>query len=208
MRLSASLFLAVTMSVVGAGCGSGGRSGAATTTTAPPATTTAATTTSGAGALQAEADATAAGDIPDNQVFLVFRDVPAGYSMKYPEGWVGAAGIGQQGLLPGQEQRHPRGCLCRRCVDAGKRAGRPARAEGGAGAEPAAGDDALRPARVQGRVSDGERPEPGNGQARHAVGRPLLRPEAGPARRARSRRPVGVDNVDAYRLISESFRWS
>jgi len=39
MRLSASLFLAVTMSVVGAGCGSGGRSGAATTTTAPPATT-------------------------------------------------------------------------------------------------------------------------------------------------------------------------
>jgi hypothetical protein len=87
MRLSASLFLAVTMSVVGAGCGSGGRSGAATTTTAPPATTAAATTTSGAGALQAEANATAAGDIPDNQVFLVFRDVPAGYSMKYPEGW-------------------------------------------------------------------------------------------------------------------------
>ena len=67
MRLSASLFLAITMSVVGAGCGSGGRSGAATTTTAPPAMTAAATTTSGAGALQAEADATAAGDIPDNQ---------------------------------------------------------------------------------------------------------------------------------------------
>jgi hypothetical protein len=36
--------------------------------------------------LQPEANATAAGDIPDNQVFLVFRS-PAGYSMKYPEGW-------------------------------------------------------------------------------------------------------------------------
>src|SRR5580765_1670123 len=37
--------------------------------------------------LQPEANATAAGDIPDNQVFLVFRNAPAGYSMKYPEGW-------------------------------------------------------------------------------------------------------------------------
>src|SRR5581483_2906971 len=46
-----------------------------------------ATTTSGAGALQAEANATSAGDIPDNQVFLLFRDGRAGYSMKYPEGW-------------------------------------------------------------------------------------------------------------------------
>jgi hypothetical protein len=29
----------------------------------------------------------ATGDIPDNQVFLVFRDHGAGYSIKYPEGW-------------------------------------------------------------------------------------------------------------------------
>jgi hypothetical protein len=41
----------------------------------------------GPGGLQAEANAAAAGDIPDNQVFLVFRNGPAGYSMKYPEGW-------------------------------------------------------------------------------------------------------------------------
>ncbi len=26
-------------------------------------------------------------DIPDNQVFLTFRDPAAGYSIKYPEGW-------------------------------------------------------------------------------------------------------------------------
>lgn len=42
---------------------------------------------SGAGALVPEAQATAAGDIPDNQVFLVFHDRAGGYSMKYPEGW-------------------------------------------------------------------------------------------------------------------------
>jgi hypothetical protein len=41
----------------------------------------------GPGGLQAEANAAAAGDIPDNQVFLVFRNGRAGYSMKYPEGW-------------------------------------------------------------------------------------------------------------------------
>ncbi len=42
---------------------------------------------SGPGALAGEANAAAAGDIPDNQVFLVFRNGRAGYSMKYPEGW-------------------------------------------------------------------------------------------------------------------------
>jgi len=34
-----------------------------------------------------EANANAAGDIRDNQVFLVFRNGAAGYSMKYPKGW-------------------------------------------------------------------------------------------------------------------------
>jgi hypothetical protein len=40
-----------------------------------------------AGALSAEARSAATGDIPDNQVFLVFSDPTAGWSMKYPEGW-------------------------------------------------------------------------------------------------------------------------
>ena len=40
-----------------------------------------------AGALSAEAKSAATGDIPDNQVFLTFSDRAAGYSMKYPEGW-------------------------------------------------------------------------------------------------------------------------
>jgi hypothetical protein len=44
-------------------------------------------TSSGAGALVAEAQSAAAGDIPDNQVFLAFRNGSAGYSIRYPEGW-------------------------------------------------------------------------------------------------------------------------
>src|SRR6266566_4498286 len=81
-----------TLAAVAAGCGS-------STHTTPPATTAHASTTvpaakpattapaSAPGALQAEANSAAAGDIPDNQVFLVFRNGRGGYSIKYPEGW-------------------------------------------------------------------------------------------------------------------------
>jgi asparagine N-glycosylation enzyme membrane subunit Stt3 len=42
---------------------------------------------SNAGALSAEAQSAATGDIPDNQVFLVYHNPSAGYTIKYPEGW-------------------------------------------------------------------------------------------------------------------------
>jgi hypothetical protein len=59
-----------------------------TTTTTPSATTTTTSTTAttpAPGALQGEALSTAAGDIPDNQMFVVYSG-PA-FSMKVPEGW-------------------------------------------------------------------------------------------------------------------------
>ena len=62
--------------IVVAGCGGAGTSAPQTTTSsmaAPP--------------LQGEAASAATGDIPDNQVFLVFRDRAGGYAIKYPEGW-------------------------------------------------------------------------------------------------------------------------
>ncbi len=55
-----------------AGCGSSGSSSSAS---------------SGAGTSAAEATAAATGDIPDNQVFLTYRNKAGGYSLKYPEGW-------------------------------------------------------------------------------------------------------------------------
>src|SRR5438874_1864095 len=88
MRAVASVATLLALAAL-AGCG---RSKHATapppsgaTGTAP--TSTASGTTTGPSALQAEATAAAAGDIPDNQVFLTFHDAAAGYSMKYPEGW-------------------------------------------------------------------------------------------------------------------------
>lgn len=71
-------------------CGSNKAASPAATTTAPVATTAAATTTTattatGPGALQAEVAATGAGDIPDNQVFVLYSG--KSFGMKFPEGW-------------------------------------------------------------------------------------------------------------------------
>src|SRR5205823_8868872 len=67
-----------------AGCG-GGRHQASSSPPTSSQSTTQETSTS-PGALQAEAASVATGDIPDNQVYLVYRS-SAGWSMKYPEGW-------------------------------------------------------------------------------------------------------------------------
>ena len=90
----------VVSAVVAAACGgssaSTGSSAAGSTASQPgtagaaaPTVTTAPATTADApvGALTAEAASAASGDIPDNQVFVVFDDPAGGWSMKYPEGW-------------------------------------------------------------------------------------------------------------------------
>jgi hypothetical protein len=76
------LLLACTLLVA---CGS--KKAQAPATTTAPVITAAATTTAaaGPGALQAEVAATGAGDIPDNQVFVVYSG--KSFSMKFPEGW-------------------------------------------------------------------------------------------------------------------------
>jgi hypothetical protein len=74
------------VALTAAGCGHSGHKVAPVVST-QSRTTTSAPSPSSPGALQAEANAAAAGDIPDNQVFLVFHNGGAGYSMKYPEGW-------------------------------------------------------------------------------------------------------------------------
>ena len=85
------LALLVLVAVIAAGCGGSKSAPATTVTTAAATPTTTPTTTTTASAspspLQAEAKAAATGDVPDNQVFLRFADRAAGYSMKYPEGW-------------------------------------------------------------------------------------------------------------------------
>jgi hypothetical protein len=89
-------FLLLIAALVVAGCGSSSHSSSTASASAPPqpsSTTQSASTSTGQsgsaspGALSGEAASAATGDIPDNQVFLVFDNKGAGYSIKYPEGW-------------------------------------------------------------------------------------------------------------------------
>lgn len=69
-RTGARLLAAATATALAlTGCGSGSSSA------------------SSSGGAQSEAQSAASGDIPDNQQFLVYRNAGGGYSMKYPEGW-------------------------------------------------------------------------------------------------------------------------
>jgi hypothetical protein len=189
-----------------AGCGSSNKAAApppTTTAPTPPKTTTATTASPTPGALQAEANAAAAGDIPDNQVFLVFANPAAGYSLKYPEGWA------QQGSGSHVTFRDKNN-IVRIVVASG---GKPTVAAVRAG---------LGTAQVTGQP-----------QLITVSGRPAFKvtyttestPNAVTGKRAKlvtdryylwkgGRRavidlgtPQGVDNVDAYRLMVESFRW-
>jgi hypothetical protein len=198
------------VAIVVAGCGSGGSS-PTTAATKAAATTTATTNTQpastiGAGALQAEANAAAAGDIPDNQIFLVFHDPQAGYSVKYPEGWA------QQGSA-GHVTFRDKNNVIRAVVSSG-----PAWTKASVQSDVRA----LKGARVQGApqsIQLSGRP------AFKVVYRTVSAPNPVTGKRVtltvdryylstRNRRavldlgsPVGVDNVDAYRLISQSFKW-
>ena len=204
-----------------AGCGGGSSSSptpapaapAASTTPAASGTTTAppggAGASSGSGALTAEAQATAAGDIPDNQVFLTFSNAAAGYSMQYPEGWA-QRGTGR--LVTIQDKNN----LVRITV-----------LKGGAPTLASVRTDMVRletatpslrfeaPASVvlKGKhavkvvYSTESAPNPVTGKRVKLVVDRYYVLGSGKVAIVDLGTPQGVDNVDAYRLMIESFRW-
>jgi hypothetical protein len=194
---SAAALLALT------GCGSSHRAQPPATSTSGGGATTPSTSTGGPGALQAEANATAAGDIPDNQVFLVFRNGAAGYSMKYPEGWA------QQGSGKHVTFRDKNN-IVRIVVGSGAA---PTKADVGrlTGASVQSGPQAMTLTHAKAYkvvYSTESAPNAVTGKRvklvvdRYYVWKPgrLAVVDLGT--------PEGVDNVDAYRLMIESFRWS
>jgi hypothetical protein len=169
------------------------------------------TTTNGQSpnALQGEAGSAATGDIPDNQVFVTFRDVPAGYSMKYPEGWA-QNGTGRRVAFRDKNN------VVRVVVQPGSPetvAG--VRAEMAALTRAAPSLQFRAPARISiGRapaieVDYGTESSPNpvtNKRVKLTVNRFYLW-HAGKRAVVDLGTPVGVDNVDAYRLMIQSFRW-
>jgi hypothetical protein len=189
------------------GCGSSHQAQAPATSTSGGGATRPATSTGGPGALQAEANATAAGDIPDNQVFLVFKNGAAGYSMKYPEGWA------QQGSAKRVTFRDKNNIV--RIVVSSGAAPTKASVQADVGR--------LRGASVQSGPQTMTLP---HAKAYKVVYSTESAPNAVTGKRVKLvvdryyvwkpgrlavvdlGTPEGVDNVDAYRLMIESFRWS
>ena len=172
--------------------------GSTATTTTAPTTTTA----SGPSALQAEATAKAAGDIPDNQMFLVFTNAKAGYSMKYPEGWA-QAGNGDHVTIRDKNN----------IVRIEVAPGLPSLAQVKsdlAGTQIVSGPKKItiggKPA-IKVTYSTQSAPNPVTGKrVTLDVDRYYLSNGSKEAI-VDLGTPHGVDNVDAYRMMIESFRW-
>jgi hypothetical protein len=199
----------LTLAVVASGCGGSTNEPAATTATPAPASTSPSTATaapaSGPGALQAEANAAAAGDIPDNQVFLLFRNDRAGYEVKYPEGWA-QQGSGNQTVFRDKNN------IVRVVVQKGSL--------------PAAGevraDRSLKGARITSAPAAStiarahalkvvyttrSAPSPVTGKRVTLTVDRYYLARGGHLATVDLGTPVGVDNLDAYRLMVNSFRW-
>ncbi|MGZ4380999.1 MAG: hypothetical protein ACXVZ3_06230 [Gaiellaceae bacterium] len=155
------------------------------------------------GALQPDAASVASGDIPDNQVFLVFRDARAGYSMKYPEGWA------QQGAGARVTFRDKDNVV--RVVIAKGTATAATIAHDLAALHGAHVRSGPGPATIPGAFkvvyTTESAPNPVTGKRVTLTVDRYYLPRGGRTAVVDLGTPVGVDNVDAYRLMIESFRW-
>jgi hypothetical protein len=203
--------LAAFLLLVAAGCG-GSKHAAGTTaaTTAAPATTTTTATTAPAttqpappGALTGEARSAAAGDIPDNQVFVTYSG--AAFSMKTPEGW---ARTGSAGKVTFRDKNNilrvviapapaPTVAAVRRelATLAGAHVQTPPQAIKVAGV----------PA-VKAVYSTKSAPNPVTGKSVTLIVDHYELGRNGKRAVIDLGSPAGVDNVDAYRLMNQSFK--
>jgi hypothetical protein len=205
--------------LIASGCGSTSHSAApaparGTTSSAspPPAsgtTTSAATPASGPGALSGEAQSAATGDIPDNQVFLVFHNHGAGYSIKYPEGWTQQGNSGNVTFKDKNNLVH---------IVVGRGA-KPSLASVAAQltalkrTTPSLTFTAPRPVRIgaataiKAKYTTKSAPNPVTGKRVTLTVDRYEFAHTGRLAVVDLGTPVGVDNVDAYRMMIQSFTW-
>jgi hypothetical protein len=160
--------------------------------------------------VSAETRSAATGDIPDNQVFLVFRNRPGGYSIKYPEGWT-QVGSGRDVTFKDKDN------LVHVAVASG-----PAPTVGAASDELAKLKRSNRALIVTGepkRLRVGGNTTIRSGYSTRGVPNPVTGKRVtllvdryqvatnGKTATIDLGTPKGVDNVDAYRLMIESFNW-
>jgi hypothetical protein len=161
------------------------------------------------GALSAEAQSAAAGDIPDNQVFLTFRNTSAGYAMKYPEGWSQRGSAGDVTLQDKSNVVHvvvgsgPSPTVAGVRADLARlRAASPSLRFQAPRAMSLPGGPA-----VKATYTTESAPNPVTGKRVTLVVDRYVLARGGKRAVIDLGTPRGVDNVDAYRMMIESFRW-
>jgi hypothetical protein len=166
-------------------------------------------TTAGAGALSGEAKSAATGDIPDNQVFLTFKNPGGGYAMRYPEGWA-QQGAGRDVTFQDKNNLVHVVVVPGSAPTSSSVAAQLAKLRT---TTPSLQADAPRQVTVHGtpavKVTYTTVSSP-NSVTGKRVQLTVDRYELGRNGKVATvdlGTPVGVDNVDAYRMMIESFRW-
>jgi hypothetical protein len=187
--------------LIAAGCGKSSSSSSSSNSSS--------STTAGAGALSGEAKSAATGDIPDNQVFLTFKNPGGGYAMRYPEGWA-QQGSGRDVTFQDKNNLVHVVVAPGSAPTSSSVAAQLAKLHT---ATPSLKADTPRPVTLHGTpvvkvtYSTVSSPNSVTGKRvkltvdRYELGR------NGQVATVDLGTPVGVDNLDAYRLMIESFRW-
>jgi hypothetical protein len=216
-----SLLFAATVLALAAvltGCGSGSSTSSTSSSVAQP-TSTASTAASRAkpascgstvSSGSSEAASTAAGDIPDNQNFLTFQNRPAGYSISYPEGWARSGSGDHVGFrdksntITIQVSQGPAATPTSVDRQMKQMAGTDPCLSAGSAQSAAVGHNQA----VKVTYTTKGAKSPVTGQRPKVTVDRYVYSKGGRVATVDLANPVGVDNVDAYRMISESFRWS
>jgi hypothetical protein len=193
-RAQAALGLLLAMLLV-AGCGSSKKSN---------------TSAQGGGATKAaEAKSLATGDIPDNQVFLTFHNAAAGYSILYPEGWARKGSGNDVTLQDKDNQIHI-------VVGQGKQptvANVKAELAKLKASSPALKATSAQQLTIRGKpvikvsYTSESAPNPVTGKRVKLIVDRYVYFNNGKVATVDLGTAVGVDNVDAYKMIARSFRW-
>jgi len=207
-RISPLLLLAALLAVYG--CGGSSKGSGPAGSGASGGSGGESTKTEAAGALAADAKSAATGDIPDTQNFLTLRDRPLRVSMLYPEGWTvqerGSSGVSIQdknNLVRIAVSRGPAPTTT--SVDAQLLA--LGRSTPGLTHRPAQAISLKSGPAVKATYTTRSAPNPVTGKQvtlmvdRYALAR------GGRVATVDLGTPVGVDNIDAYKRMIESFKW-
>jgi hypothetical protein len=162
-----------------------------------------------ASALSAEAQSLATGDIPDNQVFLTFRDPRAGYVVSYPEGWAqrsvpgGVTFVDKNNLIRITLSRSVAPTTAAVLAELSReRREQPTLSYGSPSRVTIGGAPVVKVS-----YATLSSPNPVTGKRVRLLVDRYVFAHAGRVVTLDLGTPAGVDNVDAYRMIAHSFHW-